>query len=222
MHTAFSKPSSSRRARYVSPCRRGRAAARDVTPDAMRELHNEHFTSDRLRPVMTARPSPSSRAPSSARVRRAVLSCSPFAVPAKAARASSSSGTPKTRSPPAIRLSLQGGIAPSPDALPRHNKVDAIFTSEHAPHQDTAPVLARQRSIAPSSLNADTLRASSPKSRRCPTTPVVLVVGHPTPCRPILTALGVPDKVSIRDDEYAASSSSRPQAGSAGLLEFGY
>lgn len=105
----------------------------------------------------------------------------------------------------------------------RHNKVDAIFTSELRRTIATAAVLARQRGIAPVVVKADAVKELVAKIQALPEDAVVLVVGHSNTVPTILSELGVADKVSIRDDEYGRVFVVTPtKSGRSGLLEFGY
>ena len=105
----------------------------------------------------------------------------------------------------------------------RHNKIDAIFTSELKRTKDTAGVLARQRSVTPVVVNADDTKGLVAAIKALPEDAVVLVVGHSNTVPAILTELGVPDKISIRDDEFGRVFVVTPtKSGRSGLLEFGY
>jgi broad specificity phosphatase PhoE len=121
-------------------------------------------------------------------------------------------------------LSLQGeDRAISLTRFLRHNKVDAIFTSELKRTKATASVLARQRSITPVVVNADDTKGLVAAIKALPEDAVVLVVGHSNTVPAILTELGVPDKITIRDDEYGRVFVVTPtKSGRSGLLEFGY
>jgi 2,3-bisphosphoglycerate-dependent phosphoglycerate mutase len=121
-------------------------------------------------------------------------------------------------------LSLQGeDRAISLTRFLRHNKVDAIFTSELKRTKATASVLARQRRITPVVVNADDTKALVAAIKALPEDAVVLVVGHSNTVPAILAELGVPDKVTIRDDEYGRVFVVTPtKSGRSGLLEFGY
>ena len=104
----------------------------------------------------------------------------------------------------------------------RHNKVDAIFTSELKRTQETASVLARQRSITPVVVKADDTKGLVAQILALPKDAVVVVVGHSNTVPAILNALGVPDKVTIRDDEYGRVFVVTPLDSGASLLEFAY
>lgn len=105
----------------------------------------------------------------------------------------------------------------------RHNKVDAIFTSELKRTKATASVIARQRGVVPVVVNADDVKGLAAKIAALPEDAVVLVVGHSNTVPDILTALGVADKVTIRDDEYGRVFVVTPtKSGRSSLLEFGY
>jgi broad specificity phosphatase PhoE len=121
-------------------------------------------------------------------------------------------------------LSLQGeDRAISLTRFLRHNKVDAIFTSELKRTKATASVLARQRDITPVVVNADDTKGLVAAIKALPEDAVVLVVGHSNTVPAILTELGVPDKITIRDDEYGRVFVVTPtKSGRSGLLEFGY
>lgn len=121
-------------------------------------------------------------------------------------------------------LSLQGeDRAISLTRFLRHNKVDAIFTSELKRTKATASVLARQRSITPVVVNADDTKGLVAAIKALPEDAVVLVVGHSNTVPAILAELGVPDKITIRDDEYGRVFVVTPtKSGRSGLLEFGY
>jgi broad specificity phosphatase PhoE len=174
---------------------------------------------------MWTRPLPFPR-PARALFAVAVLSCATLAAPAEAARAVIVIRHAEKTAEPAgdPELSLQGeDRAIALTRFMRHNKVDAIFTSELRRTKDTAAVLARQRSIAPVVVNADDTKGLVAKIRALPDDAVVLVVGHSNTVPAILAALGVTDKVSIRDDEYGRVFVVTPtKGGTAGLLEFGY
>ena len=111
-------------------------------------------------------------------------------------------------------------------ALPRflrHNKVDAIFTSELKRTKATASVIARQRGIVAVVVSADDVKGLVAKIQALPEDAVVLVVGHSNTLPLILTELGVADKVTIRDDEFGRVFVVTPtKSGRGGLLEFGY
>jgi broad specificity phosphatase PhoE len=121
-------------------------------------------------------------------------------------------------------LSLQGeDRAISLTRFLRHNKIDAVFTSELKRTIATAGVLARQRGVTPVVVKADDTKALVAAINALPEDAVVLVVGHSNTVPAILTALGVPDKITIRDDEYGRVFVVTPtKSGRAGLLEFGY
>lgn len=149
-----------------------------------------------------------------------------FAAPAQAARAvivirhaEKASDTEKDPD-----LSLQGeDRAISLTRFLRHNKVDAIFTSELKRTMQTGAVLARQRSITPIVVNADDTKGLVAAIKALPEDAVVLVVGHSNTVPAILTELGVPEKITIRDDEFGRVFVVTPtKSGRSGLLEFGY
>lgn len=121
-------------------------------------------------------------------------------------------------------LSLQGeDRAISLTRFLRHNKVDAVFTSELKRTKATASVLARQRGITPVVVNADDTKGLVAAIKALPEDAVVLVVGHSNTVPAILAELGVPDKITIRDDEYGRVFVVTPtKSGRSGLLEFGY
>ena len=121
-------------------------------------------------------------------------------------------------------LSLQGeDRAISLTRFLRHNKVDAIFTSELKRTMQTGAVLARQRSITPIVVNADDTKGLVAAIKALPEDAVVLVVGHSNTVPAILTELGVPEKITIRDDEFGRVFVVTPtKSGRSGLLEFGY
>lgn len=121
-------------------------------------------------------------------------------------------------------LTLQGeDRAISLTRFLRHNKVDAIFTSELRRTKDTAAVLARQRGVTPVVVKADDVKGLVAAINALPEDAVVLVVGHSNTVPSILNALGVPEKVTIRDDEYGRVFVVTPtKSGRSGLLEFGY
>jgi broad specificity phosphatase PhoE len=84
----------------------------------------------------------------------------------------------------------------------RHNKIDAVFTSELRRTQQTAAVLARQRGITPVVVPAADTKGLIEKVNALPTDAIVLVVAHSNTIPDIVKALGAPEKVSLRDDEY--------------------
>lgn len=121
-------------------------------------------------------------------------------------------------------LSLQGeDRAIALTRFLRHNKVDAIFTSELKRTVATASVLARQRGIVPVVVEAGDVKGLAARIQALPDDAVVLVVGHSNTVPLILTELGAADKVTIRDDEYGRVFVVTPtKSGRSGLLEFGY
>lgn len=105
----------------------------------------------------------------------------------------------------------------------RHNKIDAVFTSELRRTKDTAAVLVRQRGITPVVVKADDVKALVAQIQALPEDAVVLVVGHSNTVPSIIAALGVTDKVAIRDDEYGRVFVVTPtKSGRSSLLEFAY
>jgi phosphohistidine phosphatase SixA len=106
----------------------------------------------------------------------------------------------------------------------RHDPVDAIFVSEYRRTQQTAAVLARQRGVTPVVVKADETATLVEKIKALPKDAVVVVVGHSNTVPEILTALGVKEKVSIRDDEYSRVFVVTPtlDPGAMQLLEFAY
>lgn len=106
----------------------------------------------------------------------------------------------------------------------RNNNIDAIFVTELRRTQETAAVCARQRGLSPVVVKADDTQGVVAKLRSLPADAVVLVVGHSNTLPEILAALGVREKVSIRDDEYGRVFVVTPSSDPAhpGLLEFRY
>lgn len=121
-------------------------------------------------------------------------------------------------------LSLQGeDRAIALTRFLRHNKVDAIFTSELKRTKATAAVIARQREVVPVIVNADDVKGLVAKIQALPEDALVLVVGHSNTVPLILTELGVSEKVTIRDDEFGRVFVVTPdKSGRSGLLEFAY
>jgi phosphohistidine phosphatase SixA len=104
----------------------------------------------------------------------------------------------------------------------RHDKVDAIFVSEYKRTQKTADVLAHQRGITPVIVKAGDTKALIDKINALPKDAVVVVVGHSNTVPEILAALGVKDKVTVRDEEFSRVFVVTPFEGAASLLEFAY
>lgn len=106
----------------------------------------------------------------------------------------------------------------------RHTHVDAVFVTQYRRTQQTAAVLARQREISPVVVNADDTRLLVEKIRALPRDAVVLVVGHSNTLPEIITALGVKEKVTIRDHEYGRVFVVTPTGdpGTMGLLQLMY
>jgi phosphohistidine phosphatase SixA len=105
----------------------------------------------------------------------------------------------------------------------RHDKVDAIFVSEFKRTQETAEILAHQREITPVIVKAGDTKALIDKINALPKDAVVVVVGHSNTVPDILAALGVKDKVAIKDQEFNRVFIVTPFAGGdATMLEFVY
>ena len=104
----------------------------------------------------------------------------------------------------------------------RHNKVDAIFVTELKRTQQTADTLAHQRGITPVIVKAGETKALVDKINALPKDAIVVVIGHSNTVPDILTALGVKEKVTIRDEEFGRVFVVTPSADGAGLLEFAY
>jgi broad specificity phosphatase PhoE len=105
----------------------------------------------------------------------------------------------------------------------RHNKVDAIFTSELKRTKATAAVLVRQRALVPVVVKADDVKGLVARIRALPDDAVALVVGHSNTLPLILAELGVADKVTIEDNEFGRIFVVTPtKSGRSSLLEFAY
>lgn len=106
----------------------------------------------------------------------------------------------------------------------RHNKVDAIFVTEFKRTQKTADVLAHQRNLTPVIVKAAETKALVDKINALPKDSVVVVVGHSNTVPEILTALGVKDQVTIRENEFNRVFVVTPagDGASSSLLEFAY
>ncbi len=107
--------------------------------------------------------------------------------------------------------------------LVRGTKVDAVFVTELRRTRDTAAPLCRQRALKPTVVNASDTAALVSQLRALPADAVAVVVGHSNTIPEILAALGVKEKVDIRDDEYGRVFVVVPGAGGAAtMLELEY
>lgn len=107
--------------------------------------------------------------------------------------------------------------------LVRGTKVDAVFVTELRRTRDTAAPLCRQRALKPTVVKAADTAALVAQVRALPADAVAVVVGHSNTVPEILAALGVTEKVEIRDDEYGRVFVVVPGAsGAATMLELEY
>ena len=107
--------------------------------------------------------------------------------------------------------------------LVRGTKIDAVYVTELRRTRDTAAPLCRQRALKPTVVNAGDTAALVQQLRALPADAVAVVVGHSNTVPEILAALGVKEKVEIRDDEYGRVFLVVPgAAGAATLLELEY
>ncbi len=101
-----------------------------------------------------------------------------------------------------------------------HDKIDAIYVTEYKRTQKTAAALAELKGVKPVVVKAGDTKGLVAKIAALPKDAVVVVVGHSNTVPEILAALGVKDKVSLRENEYNRVFVVTPKDG--GLLEFTY
>ena len=127
----------------------------------------------------------------------------------------------QTEKDPALSLSGEDRALKLTSFL-RSIPVSAIFATELKRTQLTAQPLSELRKTPVTIVNADDVKGLVAQIKALPADAVVVVVGHSNTLPLIIEALGVKQKVAIREDQYGRVFLVTPFAAGASLLELHY